>query len=444
MSSPQGNRQDQGVATGTIGFPHVDRPKASVVVVGWRSAPYLLECLRSLKSKIRSVPYEVIVSLNEPTPALIESLAREVEGVQVLSSSVNAGFGGACNRGAAKAQADFLVLLNDDAVVLDGWLETLVDAADQNDKVGAVGSRILLDDGTVQEAGAVIWADGAATHLADDKSSPDLRLRRVDYCSGASLLVRRNIWESVGGMDPRYFPAYYEDVDLCLKIQAKGLNILYQPRSTLVHRDGASTTLSYRTFLVQRNQQRLAARWAPALALHEPPELGSPEAAARAAKLAESRPLPLPSPLPVAEDLSEPPPPTDEYYLRKQLDVLGAYVSVLEEKMERGGFETHIAELQSELDRMHHAAADLQASESYLQSQLTHYQDERTHHEEQLAIARGRVDSAQEELRLLMSRRRYQMADRLYEITTSIPGSRRALKWIAGRHQSGGPPTPTE
>ena len=139
VSSPQGNRRDQAVATGTIGFRPVDTPRASIIVTGWRSAPYLIDCLRSLEARIRSVPYEVIVSLNEPTPSLLGAIGRDVDGVGLLTSSVNRGFGGACNRGCAAARGDLLILLNDDAIVLDGWLESLVAAADQHEEAGAVG-----------------------------------------------------------------------------------------------------------------------------------------------------------------------------------------------------------------------------------------------------------------------------------------------------------------
>ena len=166
----------------------MDTPRASIIVTGWRSAPYLIDCLRSLEARIRSVPYEVIVSLNEPTPSLLGAIGRDVDGIELLTSSVNRGFGGACNRGCAAARGDLLVLLNDDAIVLDGWLESLVAAADQHEEAGAVGSRIRLENGDLQEEGAVIWADGATTLIGYGRAQDgpkDLGLRRVDYCSAA-------------------------------------------------------------------------------------------------------------------------------------------------------------------------------------------------------------------------------------------------------------------
>jgi GT2 family glycosyltransferase len=424
VSSPQANSTDQAVADGPVRFGPEPDPRVSVIVTGWRDAPYLIDCLRALQARITSVPYEVIVSLNEPTPSLLAALAHQVDGVVVLSTPVNRGFGEACNRGGAAARGELLVLLNDDAIVLDGWLEALVEAADHHDEAGAVGSRILLEHGAIQEEGAVIWSDGATTLIGyhdQAEAAPDLGLRRVDYCSAASLLVRRATWESSGGIDTRYFPAYFEDVDLCMKIQAGGQSILFEPRSVVVHRDGSSTTPTYRTFLAERNKQRFAARWAPALALFEPPEPDDPEAVARAARLGTTRPLPLPGPLP----LTDPPDPTDspvapdapdesdQAYLRRQLGVLMDYAASLEDTLTANAvaaddFAARIEGLEKEIDRLHHEAAALQ----------------------------GRVKELEDEITVFTLRGRYKMIDRTYEIATAVPGFRRALHWADGRHRA--------
>jgi GT2 family glycosyltransferase len=422
VSSPRVENREQPVGDETIHFAPVDKPRVSVIISGWRSAPFLIDCLRSISTRMHSVPYEVIVSLNEPTASLVQTLERDVAGIRVLTTAVNVGFAGACNRGAAEASGDLLVLLNDDATVLDGWLEALVDAAVHHDQAGAVGSRVLLDDGTVQEEGAVVWADGATTligYQGPADSSPDPRLRRMDYCSAVSLLVKRDTWDSVGGLDLGYFPAYFEDVDLCMKIQAGGQSILYEPRSVVVHRESSSTTRSYRTFLAERNKRRFAARWSSALALFEAPEPESPEAIARAAKLGESRPLPLPGPLPMADDPPGPVEVTDADYLRRQLGIQVAYASALEDTVTsveaaRDASETVVAELQAELHRMHHEAANLQAEVENLQ-------------------AHDRAMRA--ELFVFLNRGRYKFIDRTYEIAMSVPGFAKALRWADARHR---------
>src|ERR1700677_1595540 len=111
VSSPQVDNRERAAADGAIHFRQVDEPRVSIIITGWRSAPYLIDCLASLAARMHSVPFEVIVSLNEPTASLVEALERGVDGVRVLATSVNVGFAGACNRGAAEARGELLVLL---------------------------------------------------------------------------------------------------------------------------------------------------------------------------------------------------------------------------------------------------------------------------------------------------------------------------------------------
>lgn len=163
-------------------------------------------------------------------------------------------FGGGCNRGAAESSGEFLLFLNDDIEVLPGWLEALVETADRHPDAGAVGSLILFPDSTMQEAGAIVWRDGSTLCInrgGQVEVNPYNFLRPVDYCSACSLLVRRQPWAALGGFDARYFPAYYEGVDLCFGLARAGFRILFQPRSRAVHRETASSSTLRRDFAPQ-------------------------------------------------------------------------------------------------------------------------------------------------------------------------------------------------
>lgn len=228
------------------------------------------QCLESLRRHIGpSLSYEVLVVANGPPPAALAAIeATRWPAVRLIAMAVNLGFVGGCNRGAAQAEGEFLVFLNDDTEVLPGWLEALVDAADARSDIGAVGSVILFPDGTIQEAGCIVWRDGSTLGVGRGLSldtAPFDFLRPVDYCSGCSLLVRRTAWEAAGGFDDRYFPAYYEDVDLCLTLARKGLRTVLQPRSRVVHHESASSTTLRRDYLVLRNREVFREKFATLL-----------------------------------------------------------------------------------------------------------------------------------------------------------------------------------
>lgn len=192
-----------------VAFMPVERPRASVVVLSWRSAPHLMTCLRTLQHAVRGVQFEVVLALNEPTPELREKITRLVSGTTTVISRSNLGFGGAINAAAARARGDYVVLLNDDTEVHPGWLEALVETADRLPAAGAVGSRMYFPDGSLQEAGSIVWSDGTTQSVGCDLpvgTRQWLWTRQVDYCSGGSLLVRRSTWDRLGGLTTATFP----------------------------------------------------------------------------------------------------------------------------------------------------------------------------------------------------------------------------------------------
>ena len=251
-------------------------------------SPWLRRCLFSLRQNVSSaISHEIVVIANGPSAAhLAAAVTLFSKPVRLLTSVANLGFGGGCNRGALETTGEFLVFLNDDIEVLPGWLETLVETADRHPDAGAVGSLILFPNGSIQEAGAITWRDGSTLCLGRgdtvEANAYDF-VRSVDYCSACSLLVRRRPWDALGGFDPRYFPAYYEDVDLCFGLAGAGFRTLFQPRSRAIHRETASSTTPRRDFLVLRNRETFRRKWARELEAFEVAAPTEPRAVARAA-----------------------------------------------------------------------------------------------------------------------------------------------------------------
>ncbi|MFN2413797.1 MAG: glycosyltransferase family 2 protein, partial [Pyrinomonadaceae bacterium] len=260
------------LARGAEGLDPERRVTASVVIPVFNKAEFTFQCLRSLVRELDFTDAEVIVIDNASTDETPELLAHFRGLVRVIRNEENRGFVDACNQGAAVARGRYLVFLNNDTVVLPGWLEALVETAERDGRVGAVGSLFLYPDGRVQEAGAVVWSNGEAFHYGWGKSSEDRRLtfaREVDYCSGASLLVRRELFDGLGGFDRRYAPAYYEDTDLCMGVRSLGRRVVYQPASRLYHFEGATagtdTHTGFRRFQVI-NREKFYAKWRDVLA----------------------------------------------------------------------------------------------------------------------------------------------------------------------------------
>jgi GT2 family glycosyltransferase len=249
--------------------------RASILIVCYRHVELLAECLESVRRNVSgAVASETIVLFNGTSEAERERVRPALGSARVITSPVNLGFGGGNNRAAAQAEGEYLVMLNDDAEVQPGWLESLVETADRHQDAGAVGSRILHPDRSLQEAGSVIWSDASTLGVGRGlpEGSPRYRyVREVDYSSACSLLVRRATFEQLRGFDERYFPGYNEDVDLCLGIRRLGQRVLYQPRSVVVHRE-SQTGGEAKEFLILRSRGLLREKWAQELARQPDPK----------------------------------------------------------------------------------------------------------------------------------------------------------------------------
>jgi GT2 family glycosyltransferase len=253
------------------GPPHADGPRVSNIILGFRNADRLRNCLASIADSATAVSFETIVVANGASPDVL-SVLDETPAIRVVQSEINRGFAGGCNLGARAAQGELLMLLNDDVEVQPGWLDALVATADAHPDAGAIGCRTIYTDGTLHEAGSIVWADGSTSAVGRGLPGATQRwryLRRVDYCSAAALLVRSSLWRAVGGMDEGYHPGYCEDVDLCFAIQQTGARIFYEPRSVVCHHESSSFEASGRGFLQRRGRARLAAKWGQRLTLHE-------------------------------------------------------------------------------------------------------------------------------------------------------------------------------
>jgi GT2 family glycosyltransferase len=250
------------VSDARIRVPRPDRPKVSIVLVTHNRAELTLRCLLSIASHDFD-DVEVIVIDNLSTDKTAELLSR-VDGAHVVMNDSNLHFLKACNQAADLARGEYLLLLNNDAQLKPGAIRSAVKVLDEDPTVGAVGARIILPNATLQEAGGMIRSNGrtALYGRGDDPTKLKYRFRRdVDYCSGAFLLTRRDLFVELGKFDEAFAPAYYEETDYCVRLWEKGLRVVYEPKCVIEHYEfGSSKKTGSSDALINKNIVKFRAK----------------------------------------------------------------------------------------------------------------------------------------------------------------------------------------
>jgi GT2 family glycosyltransferase len=249
-------------------IPAPDRAiRTSIILLCYNKIELTFQCLRSLLREVDLNQVEIIVVNNASTDETKRVLSYFDGYIRLVNLDVNQGCVGGNNEGARHARGKYLVFLNNDTVVLPGWLKPLVETVDNDPQVGAAGSMFIYPDGRLQEAGGIVWQTGEAYHYGWGKSPEDRRFnfaREVDYCTSASLLVRKELFDRLGGFDPIYAPISYEDVDICFGVRSLGYKVVYQPLSRITHFEGATvgtdTRSGFKRYQVL-NQPRFYKKW---------------------------------------------------------------------------------------------------------------------------------------------------------------------------------------
>ena len=247
-----------------ISLPRSERPDVSIILVLYNQAALTFGCLSSIIECLgnSSVGVDIIIADNGSTDRT-EELLRKVVGATVLWNETNLGFLKAVNQAAAQAGGRYILLLNNDAQLLPGSLEAATRVLDASPDVGAVGGRLILPDGTLQEGGSIVWRDGSTSGYGrgDQPTSPAYMFRRdVDYCSGAFLLTRRELFGQLGGFDEAFVPAYYEEADYCMRLWESGYRVVYEPEAVVLHYEFGSSEKVGSALELQRAHREVFAR----------------------------------------------------------------------------------------------------------------------------------------------------------------------------------------
>ena len=228
----------------------------SIIVVNYHSADYVIDCVQSIQEHTYKTRYEIVVVDNASFDGCFKKFERKILNLTLIPSHYNLGFGGANNLGVRHSKAEILLFLNPDTILKGDAIDRLYHNFLKLENPGAVGCRLLNTDGSLQTSCVQAFptilnqvVDVEALRRMSPMASiwgnavlhqPGLAPASVQAVSGACLMMRRDVFDKLGGFSPEYF-MYGEDLDLCFKAQLSGYRNYHIRQATIVHFGGGST-----------------------------------------------------------------------------------------------------------------------------------------------------------------------------------------------------------
>ncbi len=239
---------------------------ASIIMLTWNALEYTKKCVNSIQHHT-SYPHEIIFVDNASTDGTVEylrNLMKEHSNYKLIENKENRGFAAGNNQGVAVASGEYVCLLNNDVLVSDGWLESLIESLEKDEKIGMVGPITNSISGR-QMVSSIPYTDDVGFHVFSQKIRKAChgRLTPRYRIAGFALLMKKSLYEEVGGLDESFGTGNYEDDDLCLKIRAKGCAVMVD-ESVFIHHYRSQTfienKIDYRSSL-SVNESKFMKKW---------------------------------------------------------------------------------------------------------------------------------------------------------------------------------------
>jgi GT2 family glycosyltransferase len=262
--------KDQNKTPDTLIFPRFERPHVSIVIPAHNKFWVTYNCLAALLLAPNRHTIEVIV-VDDGSTDMTRELASYVKGVTVLRNEASQGFVRSSNLGGRHARGEFIVMLNNDTEPCAAWVDELIHVFEAFADVGMAGAKFVYPNGKLQEAGGILFPNLSAWNYGRNGNPSDPKYnytRQVDYVSGACIMLRKTIWDKLGGFDELFAPAYYEDTDLAFRVRALGLKTYYTPFAQVIHFEGLSSGTSLGSGVKRYqaiNEPKFRSRWASTL-----------------------------------------------------------------------------------------------------------------------------------------------------------------------------------
>ncbi|MBS1104394.1 glycosyltransferase [Gluconobacter sp. Dm-62] len=231
------------------------QPDISVIMVLHNNFDMTLNALTALRAAYR---HEIqLILADSGSDDETYHIEHYVHGATILRFEGNVAFIRACNAAVQQVRAPYVLFLNNDTEILLGSIEAAISRFHRDPEVGVIGGKLIRTNGLLQEAGAIIYRDGSVAGYMRG-ASPDAPeanfVRRVDFCSGAALFTRTELFRKIGGFDEDYIPAYYEETDYCVNVWKSGYDVIYDPSITAIHYEYGSSSAKNGTGYINRNR----------------------------------------------------------------------------------------------------------------------------------------------------------------------------------------------
>ncbi|MBP7509223.1 MAG: glycosyltransferase [Prolixibacteraceae bacterium] len=261
------------IANKQISFTETN-PELSIILVLYNKAELTLACLESLvKSEYQK--FEIIIVDNNSSDKTKE-LLETISGAKIILNDSNLHFLRANNQAIELVKGKYLLFLNNDTELPEKTITRVINTIKSIPECGAVGAKIILPEGVLQEAGSIIWNDGSCLGYGrlDNPELPQYNFARsTDYCSGAFLLTKTELFKKHGGFDTIFEPAYYEETDYCLWLQNEGYKVIYDPKVEIKHFEFGSGVSEKAIELHKINQEKFFNKHSEILKKHFNPDL---------------------------------------------------------------------------------------------------------------------------------------------------------------------------
>ena len=242
-------------------------PLVSIIIPESINLNFTYNCINSILKEEKNLDYEIILineTLADEIKFLIKNYSQNHVKIFLHKTKEINNFLKNCNQAAKNSRGKYILFLRDNTKVYKNWLSFLLTQIKSDEKIGIVGSKLIYSNGTLLEAGGIVWNNGEYTNYGKGKSvyMPEYNyIKEVDFVSGVSFIIKKSVWLKIGGFDEKFIQKYYEDIDLSFTLRKNGYKILYQPQSLVEYYELISIRKNNSSSIEKKNKKKFIEKW---------------------------------------------------------------------------------------------------------------------------------------------------------------------------------------